>query len=130
MEEFVKKEKSCGCIIVEEGKVLLVEQTAGHWGLPKGHVEENETEKETAIREVKEETNLDVEIISDKRFVEAYMTDRGTYKEVVYFLAKKIGGEIKNQEEEVKSIEWLSVEEAIEKISFDNMKELLKKALI
>ena len=30
----VKKEKSCGCIIVEKGKVLLVKQTKGHWGFP------------------------------------------------------------------------------------------------
>ena len=54
----MKNEKSCGCIIIDNGKVLLVKQTAGHWGFPKGHVETNETEIETAIRETKEETNL------------------------------------------------------------------------
>ena len=51
------KEKSCGCIIIENKKVLLVQQKKGRWGFPKGHVENNETEKETALREVKEETN-------------------------------------------------------------------------
>ncbi len=34
----MEREKSCGCIIVEDGKVLLVKQTKGHWGFPKGHV--------------------------------------------------------------------------------------------
>jgi len=51
-------EKSCGCIIINNGKVLLVKQTKGHWGFPKGHVEANETEEETAIREVKEELGI------------------------------------------------------------------------
>ena len=51
----LKKEKSCGCIIIENDKVLLIQQTKGHWGFPKGHVEAFETESETAIREVKEE---------------------------------------------------------------------------
>ena len=58
----MKYEKSCGCIIIDNRKVLLVKQTSGDWGFPKGHVENNETEIETAIRETKEETNIDVEI--------------------------------------------------------------------
>ena len=51
-----EREKSCGCIIINKNKVLLIKQTKGHWGFPKGHVEKDETEIETAIREVKEET--------------------------------------------------------------------------
>ena len=45
-----EREKSCGCIITKDNKVLLIKQTKGHWGFPKGHVEKNETEIETAIR--------------------------------------------------------------------------------
>ena len=52
-----EREKSFVCIITKDNKVLLIKQTKGHWGFPKGHVEKNETEIETAIREVKEETN-------------------------------------------------------------------------
>ena len=63
----MKFEKCCGCIILNENKVLLVKHNDGHWGFPKGHVEKDETELQTAIREVKEETNLDVEIQEDKR---------------------------------------------------------------
>ena len=58
----MKHEKSCGAVIIKNNKVLVLQQVAGHWGFPKGHVEKGETEVETAIREIKEETNLDVEI--------------------------------------------------------------------
>lgn len=125
----MKKEKSCGCIILDNDKVLLVQQTKGHWGLPKGHVEENETEKETAIREVKEETNIDVQIESDNRYTEEYMTDKGNQKQVVYFIAKKLGGDITKQEAEIQAIEWLNIKEALERITYENTKSVLKKAL-
>lgn len=126
--EILRKEKSCGCIVIDEGKVLLIKQTKGHWGLPKGHVEENETEEETALREVKEETNYDVEIIGDHRFVERYITDTKIDKEVVYFIAKKIGGNAEKQEAEVTDIKWCSFDEAIDTVTFDNLKELLRNA--
>lgn len=126
--EILRKEKSCGCIVIDEGKVLLIKQTKGHWGLPKGHVEENETEEETALREVKEETNYDVEIIGDHRFVERYITDTKIDKEVVYFIAKKVGGNAEKQEAEVTDIKWCLFDEAIDTVTFDNLKELLRNA--
>ena len=42
-----EREKSCGCIIINKNKVLLIKQTKGHWGFPKGHIEKDETEIET-----------------------------------------------------------------------------------
>lgn len=123
-----KREKSCGCIIIENGKVLLVQQTKGHWGFPKGHVEEGETEIQTAAREVKEETNLDVEIDESKRFADEYLTDKGTVKEVVFFIAKKVGGNEEMQEEEIKAIGWFTLEEALDVITYENTKNVLKKA--
>ena len=125
----MKKEKSCGCIIIEDNKVLLIQQNKGNWGFPKGHVEENETEMETAIREVKEETNIDVEIVDTKRYNEQYITDRGNEKEVVYFLAKKISGIIKPQETEIRNIEWCGFSDAIKKITYENTTNILKNVL-
>ena len=58
----MKLEKSCGSIVIDNDKVLLVKHNAGHWDFPKGHVEANETEVDTAIREVKEETNILIEV--------------------------------------------------------------------
>ena len=124
--EVLRKEKACGCVVIENEKVLLIKQTKGHWGLPKGHVEEGETEHETAIREVKEETNYDVEIVNEKRYVERYIIDNKIDKEVVYFIAKKTGGSPEKQEAEVADIKWCSFDEAIETVTFDNLKQLLK----
>ena len=104
------KEKSCG------------------W-FPKGHVEHDEEEEQTALREVKEETNLDVKIDSNKRYVEKYITDKGTDKEVVLFVAEPINEEIKMQEEEVSKIKWMSFEEAINQITFEETKQILKQVL-
>ena len=81
-------EKSCGAIIFNEDKVLVVKQTSGFYGFPKGHVEIGETEKETAIREVKEETGLDIKIISDKRYTQSYIVKENVHKDVVFFIAK------------------------------------------
>ncbi len=125
----LNKEKSCGCIIIEKDKVLLIQQTKGHWGFPKGHVEVGETEIETARREVKEETNLDVEINENKRYTMEYFTDKGTYKQVVLFIAKKISGNEKYQESEIKSMKWVTFEDALKTITYDNTRELFNKIL-
>lgn len=123
------EEKACGCIIIEDNKVLLIKQTSDQWGFPKGHVEHDETEEETAKREVKEETNLDVEINLNKRYEMFYTTDKGRYKQVVFFLAKKIGGEMQKQESEIKEIQWFDFQEALETFTFENTKELFEKVL-
>ena len=125
----IKKEKACGCIIIEKGKVLLIQQTKGHWGFPKGHVELGETEIETAKREVKEETNIDVEINENKRYVMEYFTDKGNFKQVVLFIARKTSGNEKYQESEIKTMKWMTYEEAINTITYDNARELFKKIL-
>ena len=125
----LEKEKSCGCIIIEDNKVFLVQQTKGHWGFPKGHVEIGETEIETAMREVKEETNLDVEINENKRYTIEYITDKGTLKQVVLFIAKKVNGDERCQESEIKSMKWMTFEDAIKTITYDNIRELFSKIL-
>lgn len=125
----MKKEKSCGCIIFDDGKVLLVEQNNGVCGFPKGHVENNETEIETAKREVKEETNLDVKIDENKRYVMNYVTDRGNDKEVVLFLAKKIGGNLIKQDEEINKAEWVNIDDVVDKLNYHNTKELFSKII-
>lgn len=125
----MKFEKSCGAVIFDEGKVLLIKQIAGHWGFPKGHMEKKETEMQTALREVKEETNLDIEIVDEHRYIEDYHPREGVRKVVVFFIAKKIGGEIKIQEEEVKDTEWLSPKDALERLTHESSKNILKEIM-
>ena len=123
------QEKSCGCIIVKDNKVLLIRHNKGHWGFPKGHMEDGETEVQTAIREVKEETGLDVKIDEDKRLVEEYITDKGRYKQVVYYEAVIVSGSITIQEEELSDARWFDFEEAKENITYKETKDTFKKFL-
>ena len=123
------KDKSCGCIVIDNGKVLLVKHRKGHVGFSKGHPEKNETDKEAAIREIKEETNIDVEIISDKIYKETYSPEEGVIKDVIYFLARKLSGEDKPQEEEVAQIIWVDVEKAFDEITFEESKQVLRDVL-
>lgn len=127
--EKMKYEKSCGAVIFDGNKILVIQQVKGHWGFPKGHVEEGETEVETAIREIKEETNLDVEIDETHRYVEHYSPEEGIEKDVVFFIAKKTGGEVKVQEEEVKETQWLLPNEAMDRLTYDTSKNILSKVM-
>ena len=122
----MKQEKSCGCIVMNENnEILLVHSNLGHWGFPKGHMEEGETEIETAVREVKEETNIDVDINEKYRYVQKYSPKEEVMKEVVLFLAKNITNHKEAQLEEISEVKWLKFDEAIEKITYDNSKEVL-----
>lgn len=125
----MKSEKSCGCVVIKDNKVLLVQQKLGNWGFPKGHVENNETEIQTAIREVKEETNLDVIIQKEKRYETKYHINDETLKTVIFFLATCDNTNVKPQEAEISDIEWLPFEKALDKLSFQNMKGILKQIL-
>lgn len=125
----MKKDKSCGCIVFNNRKILLVKHKKGHIGFPKGHPEGNETNVDTAIREVKEETNIDVEIISNKTYKETYCPEEGVIKDVIYFLARKVSGKDKPQEEEVAQIMWIDVEKAIDEITFEESKQVLREVL-
>ena len=124
----MKREKSCGCIILnDKNEVLLVHHNKGHWDFPKGHVEEGETEVQTAIREVKEETNIDVEVNENYRYTTEYSPKENVMKEVVYFLAKNISNNEEAQLEEVSEVKWIKLEEALEKITYNTSKEILNK---
>ena len=90
-----------------------------------------ESKCETTKREVKEETNLDVKIEDvNKKYVDSYFAKKNEFKEVVFFLAKRIGGEIKPQEKEIKNVEWVDLLEAINRITMESTKILYQKVLI
>ena len=126
----LKKEKSCGCIIIKNKKVLLVyEKNRNFWGFPKGHMEDGETEIETALREVKEEVGLDVEIDKDRRYTLNYVIRDEIDKTTVLYIAKAKNEEIIMQENEIENIRWCSFEEALNTLTFDNWKEMFKKVI-
>ena len=126
------KEKSCGAVIYYEGKgtrlYLIEKMQLGHYSLCKGHVENNETEIETALREIKEETNLDVEIDLNFRKTINYSPKTNTIKEVVYYIAKSFTNKTVAQQIEVSQIYWKTYEEAYELLTYESDKDILKSA--
>ncbi len=122
----MKYEKSCGAVVFNDDKVLVVKHRAGHVDFPKGHVEKNETEEDTAIREVKEETNIDIKILGCRKVIH-YSPKEGVEKDVVFFAAEKIGGEILPQLEEVSEVRWIPVAEIKKVLTYDTAIELFQE---
>ena len=127
----MKQEKSCGAIILrkdtEELQVLLLKHNAGHWAFAKGHVEANETEEQTALREITEETSLDVKLDTKFRTTVTYSPMEDVEKEVVYFLAYKTEGNETPQLEEISQMKWLNLDEAKNTVTYERDKEILQK---
>ena len=129
----LRQEKSCGalCFLTENGvrQVLMVKHRAGgHWAFPKGHVEGAETEHQTAIREVMEETGVPIEILPGYRETTSYSPCRGVMKEVVYFWAKALSSQTCPQPEEVQIARFVPVGEAMKLLTYDADRILLEKA--
>ena len=125
----IKKEKSCGCIVIDNDKVLLVKQNDGHTAFPKGHIEQGETEEECALRETFEETGLKVKIINGYRYTQTYFVKQDVLKEVVYFLFELKEGTLKKQDEEIKSLGFYSFEDSLSMISYKDTIALFYKVI-
>ena len=130
--EKAAEEKSCGAVIwkkTESGHAyLLAQHGASHWSFPKGHVEGRETEIETALREIREETGLDVTIDESFRQVVTYYPKPGVIKDVIFFIAQPTGGTEQAQEEEIRQLGWFTFEEAYPLVTFATDVEVLQAA--
>ena len=125
----MKKEKSCGIVVFDGDKVLLVFHNLGHYGIPKGHVEKGETEEETAIREVKEETNCDAKIIPGFREVITYSPKPNVMKDVVFFVGEALTTNLKPQEEETSDVFFINQFEALKTITHEEERKVIEKAI-
>lgn len=128
------REKSCGAVIFikksEETKYLLLNYAAGHWDFVKGNVEDNETEKQTVVRELKEETAIeDAQFLDGFKETIAYFYRRQgltIHKEVVFFIMESHTDKVTLSFEHVGYI-WLDYQHAMEKLNFKNAKDVLQK---
>ncbi|MFH1591497.1 MAG: NUDIX domain-containing protein [archaeon] len=123
-------ETSAGVVVFQDGPVyLLLHYAEGHWGFPKGHVEGDETLRQAAIRETKEETGItDLDFIEGfSREVEYDYERDGVLrtKQVTFFLAKTETEQIKLSAEH-QGCRWLSFEDAEKLLTFDNDRNVLK----
>jgi len=129
------REKSCGAVVFlkKEDKTLylLLNYAAGHWDFVKGNVEPNENEKQTVVRELREETS-----ITDAAFLEGFRESISyfyrrqgltVHKEVVFYLMESKTEKVELSFEHVGYI-WLDYEHAMEKLTFKNSKDVLQKA--
>jgi 8-oxo-dGTP pyrophosphatase MutT (NUDIX family) len=128
------REKSCGAVVFKrDGEVqyLLLHYGAGHWDYVKGQVETKESENDTVLRELKEETG-----ITDARFINGFREEINYFyrrggktvnKKVIFFLIETKDSNVKLSYEHI-GYKWLNYAKAMEKLTFANAKKVLEKA--
>jgi len=131
----MKQLYSAGIItyIMEHGKILylILQYGAGHWDFPKGKIEEGETKQEAALRELMEETGLTAEV--DDGFEESFQYiftdyDKKLAQKIVYFFVGRATSKVVKLSDEHIDYKWLPYKDALEQLTYDNAKELLKKS--
>ncbi|MBU5420629.1 NUDIX domain-containing protein [Acetanaerobacterium sp. MSJ-12] len=131
----MRREKSCGGVVYtrEGGQLrflLIRHKKGGHWAFPKGHMEAGESERQTARREILEETGVQVKM--QGKFRESVAYDIGTiiHKTVVYFLCEIVGEpEVTIQEEEISDYAFFGPDEVPGHLTYSNDKHTFAKAL-
>ena len=127
-------EKSCGAvvytIVADEIKYVLVSNLSGVYGFPKGHMEPGETEIETALREVFEETNLRINLVEGFKTTDEHAIPGkiDTVKHITYFLGNYENQEIEFQHEELSSAILAAYDDAMNLFKFESSRRILKEA--
>jgi 8-oxo-dGTP pyrophosphatase MutT (NUDIX family) len=129
---------SAGGIVVrkeQQGPSLVVgmrrrDRDLATWTLPKGTPDPGETVEETAIREVTEETGLEVRIVGPLPSIEYTFVQSGTrvYKTVHYFLMEPVGGDLSRHDREFERVRWVSFAEAPALLTFPTERALVATA--
>ena len=118
--------------ISNENEFLLLNYPQGHWDFIKGKMEKNETPRETALRETKEETG-----ISDIKFIDGFeesveydfrFNNENIHKKVIFFLAKTETLQTVSLSHEHNDYLWLAYNDALKKTTYGNAKNVLSKA--
>ena len=131
----MKYEKSCGAVVFRrdagEWNVLLIRHARGkHISFPKGHMEAGELESHTAEREVFEETGIRIKVDRRYRAENRYNIRTDIQKLVVIFAAVTTQEEITPQPEEIAEAYWLPVDAALERLTYERDRKILRAALV
>lgn len=128
------REKSYGAVVFRRDtdlQYLILQYGAGHWDLVKGHGERGESEEETVLRELAEETGITraTFIPGFREEIHYFFQRRGhtVYKEVVYYLIETPEEKVTLSDEHV-AYQWLPYAEALRAITFGNSKRLVEQA--
>lgn len=132
----MKVESSAGIVVYFESKkerlylLLHYKKKSDYWDFTKGNIKAREKAEEAALRECKEETGLDIEIMPGfKERVKWFYTRGGEriFKQVFYFIGKAHSRNVKISFEHI-GFEWLNFKEAMTRLTFKNSRDLLEKA--
>ena len=131
-------DKSCGVVLFTSGKVLLRRHAprsargGGHWDFPKGHIDDGETEIQTALRELEEETGIaHANVIDGFRETITYTFSGGKKqigKEVVFFIATTKESKVTLSHEHI-DYSWLDFDSAFSRLTYDNARQVLRSAI-
>jgi 8-oxo-dGTP pyrophosphatase MutT (NUDIX family) len=128
------RQHSAGGIVVHEGLVLLIATAQGErWQLPKGRIEPGESPRQTAEREIREETGIvcrAAEALGEIEYEFTAGDGRAIHKRVTYFSCSYLGGSVRDYaREEVWIAAWLPAPVAVARLTFDNERRLLRRTL-
>ena len=125
-------------VLFTSGKVLLLRHSSissrggGHWDFPKGHIDDGETEIQTALRELEEETGIThANIIDGFRDTITYTFSGGQgqiEKEVVFFIAFTKESNVTLSHEHI-DYSWLDFDSAFSRLTYDNARQVLRNAI-
>lgn len=132
----MKIEKSCGAVVFTRNggqlRYVIIRSMEGFYGFPKGHMEPGETEEQTALREIKEETGLEISLLPGFRAEDAHALVRegrpDVMKRIVYFLAEYSAQVLRAQESEITEIRLMTYEEAGAAFQFESSRRILREA--
>lgn len=117
--------EAAGGVVIRDGKVAVVHRDRyDDWSLPKGKLDKGESFEQAAMREVLEETGLQVELGEELEPV-SYVDQKGRPKVVRYWLMEVVGGEFQANDE-VDELRWLAPGDAVELLSYPHDRELVE----
>ena len=126
-----KQEKSCGAVVYNPKKhsFLIIKMLNGNWGFPKGHTEDQETDIQTAIREVMEETGINIEILDGFKKSIKYIPFPEVLKEVIFFIGITEEEKVTIDKDEIEDYMWCSYEEALKMITYKPQRDVMESSL-
>ncbi|HEU5217045.1 MAG TPA: NUDIX hydrolase [Gemmatimonadales bacterium] len=132
-----EREVSAGGIVLRRDdagvvRFLLIRDSYDNWGFPKGHLEDEESPADAALRETAEETGLaDLRLHGPIRLIDWHFRFRGRFihKYCHFFLFESAAGEPVPQEDEgITACRWCTMDEALRSLSYENARGVLRRA--